>query len=217
MLIRAHSLRDTIDEFTSQYTSAQHFQLSNFEWKQVEYLIDIVKPFNFFTTNIGQTRTPTVGHVFNVYDQLFDHLQSIQNRLQQKQHSWVKPIICAVEAAQEKLDKYYRKIYSNLGSLYGIATLLTPEHKSTPFSSTECWLSPDRDWSVEFEQQLKKAYNDHYLDSDRQVTSKPYSSRVSDSLSLLLQSRKRKRQSERAQVPSQPNEEIDAYLMQGML
>ena len=74
MLIQAIRLRGPIDEYCKT-EEAKVFALSADEWKQVEYLVDLMKPFNFFTHSMGMLRGPTVGHVYKVYDALFTYIK----------------------------------------------------------------------------------------------------------------------------------------------
>jgi hypothetical protein len=139
MLVRALKLQRTIDSFTRSFPKAVCFSLDPSEWKQVQYLIDLTIPFNFFTTNIGRSLDPTIYHAFSIYDQLFDHLDRFKRLLLLKSYPWVDDLNNAIDAATEKLHKYYSKSYANLGTFYGLGTILAPEHKTSIFGKTS-WL-----------------------------------------------------------------------------
>jgi len=142
MLIRAYELRREIDEFTSKYNPARIFSLSYEEWIQIEYLIDITRPFNFFTTAIGKSTAPTLPYTFGIYDELFEKLEECHRRLswRVKKYYWIRDLITGIEAAQAKLSKYYKRTYSNIGSIYAIGAILNPNTKLSQFDEKYCWL-----------------------------------------------------------------------------
>jgi hypothetical protein len=167
MLTRAIKLRKAITRFCSEFYSARHFILKDKEWKQVEYLIDILRPFNFFTQTIGRTKSVTLPYVLSIYDELFERLFESRRRLQAKVEScpWVKSLIKGIDAAETKLDVYYNKVYSNLGSIYGIGAILNPKMKLKSFDPEFCWLDTTaRDWKFEFEEQFRQLFRQQYKD-----------------------------------------------------
>jgi hypothetical protein len=167
MLIRAVRLQDTITKFCSEYFPAQPFSLIDQEWKQIKYLIDILRPFNFFTQTVSKTKGITLPYVLSIYDELFERLSESRRRLLVKVSSctWVKPLIQGISAAENKLDDYYHKTYSNLGSIYGIGAILNPKLKLEAFDPNFCWLDPtSRDWAREFEDQFRELFRQGYKD-----------------------------------------------------
>jgi hypothetical protein len=207
MLIRAVELRSSVNEFTRSYhkQKAQRFSLSVVEWKQLEYLIDLTKPFSFFTSSIGKTKGPTIQHVYGVYDQLFNHLAHCKKLLLQKKHrhTWIQSMIDAIDASNAKLYDHFTKTYKDLGSYYGIATLLAPEHKSDLFSAgSGSWIQGDG-VDIMYELQLDRLFRRQYADQTMSTSLKPDSYQQvqhaldQDPLSTLLHSRKRKRTSDK--------------------
>ena len=133
-------LREAIDKFCIEYALAKVLALRNSEWRQVGYLIDLVCPFNFFTTTVGKTKGVTLLYVLRIYDELFERLTESRRRLEAKVafRPWIRPLLRGINAAEGKLDKYYNKSYSNLGSLYGIGAILNPASKLTAFNREYC-------------------------------------------------------------------------------
>ena len=74
MLIRAIRLYRLIDKYYKT-KEAKVFALLADKWKQVKYLVDLIKPFNFFTYLIGMLRGPIVGHIYKVYNTLFTYIK----------------------------------------------------------------------------------------------------------------------------------------------
>jgi hypothetical protein len=60
------------------------FRLSEEEWKAINYLISLVKPFNFATILISTTKGPTIYIVFLLYIILFNILKDIKRKLSRK-------------------------------------------------------------------------------------------------------------------------------------
>lgn len=169
MITRAHLLQPSIKSFIAESGKTAHFlSLNDDEWTRIGYLIDVTTPFSFCTTNIGRTRgQPTIGYVFGIYDELYEHLEECRRRLSSLHNSsnneWVLEIIKAVEAACTKLDKYYGKTYEDLGSVYAMGTILSPNIKLGAFDPDYSWLNPDiNDWPAHYEVQFIKLYKDQY-------------------------------------------------------
>jgi len=80
MLNRARKLQSVFDQYcmTHQY---MQFKLDEEEWRQVEYLLLITKPFFDFTNVLSKTRDVTVQHVFSIYNKLFNHLDAAERKL----------------------------------------------------------------------------------------------------------------------------------------
>jgi hypothetical protein len=193
MIIRALRLRAAITEYTTCYHFARPFALSDMEWKKIGYLVDIVRPFNFFTTNVGRTKSITLPYTLSIYDVLFERLTESRRRLEAKVSSapWVQELIDGINSAEVKLDKYYNKVYTDIGSLYGIGALLNPKLKLDSFNQDFCWLNFDtRDWAAEFEFQLRTLYGRQYDQYERQQTERLQALRDQnrDPLALLLDS-----------------------------
>lgn len=188
------------------------------EWKQVEYLIDITKLFNFFTETIGASKEPTISYAFDVYTALFEHLNTMVFVLKKKirqTRPWVKSLVVAVEAAIEKLDIYFRETYNDLGSIYALGTILSPCHRLSTFERHGSWLNESEYWLAQYEDQFRQLYKDKYSGQSKPTptVSLETTPRL-NSITLFMQQRKRKQQDN---MPAEePNDhEVDSYLAQG--
>ena len=181
-------LRRTITAFTQEYSKANPFQLSDSEWIQSGFLIDVTQFFAFCTTNISKSRGSSIQYVYGLYDELFEHLHESVRRLEPfaTQYSWVPNLIYGVESATEKLDKYYNACYNDLGSLYAFGTILWPQAKLSSFDPKYCWLDPNRrDWKNTFENQFHRVFRRDY--SNLEVQSVRVSRPINkDPIALLL-------------------------------
>ena len=218
MLVRARALQLPINNYTTQYTSAKHFRLSKIEWKQVEYLIDITKPFNFFTQTIGKAKEPTIGFAFDVYTALFEHLHTMIFVLKKKKaafpsRAWVVLLIDAINTALNKLDKYFQQTYNNLGSIYALGTILTPSHRLSTFDKNGSWLNDSEYWSTEYEDQFRRLYLQEYTAQSKQKPAAVLQvSYPLNSIALFMQHRKRKQQ-DNISGKGSDDYKVDVYLL----
>ncbi len=158
MLCRFNKLHEAINKFT--YENAKHLTLSKNEWDQVNYIIDLLRPFAVFTELIGTTRDPTIHQVFDIYNYLMEHLEIREARLKKKKRAW-RTILCeGVEAARRKLIEYYSNTDSSSGYLYGFAILLNPAVKES-FWYTKHW-KRDLEWQATYWVHLEQLYNKEY-------------------------------------------------------
>lgn len=86
MLQRAKRLRSELDTFCRLY-DIDHLMLSSDEWRQIDYLLCLTKPFYIYTMALSKTKDVTIHNIFSLYNQLFKHLESSQRQLQRKKVS----------------------------------------------------------------------------------------------------------------------------------
>jgi hypothetical protein len=79
-------LRNEVQAFLEE--EAAFDELSDEEWRQVDYLVEILFPFCVWTNLVGRTREgPTIHDSFKIYNILFDHLESQIPKLRPKRKS----------------------------------------------------------------------------------------------------------------------------------
>lgn len=129
MLERAKKLQRVFNQYCSTHQYVQ-FQLDQEEWRQVEYLLLITKPFFHYTKILSKTQDVTVHSVFSIYNELFSHLDDVEELLERKTVPWKKRMLQALQAARTKLSKYYKASDTeSCGTVYAIATILSPSKK----------------------------------------------------------------------------------------
>ncbi|KAJ5249389.1 hypothetical protein N7524_011705 [Penicillium chrysogenum] len=74
MLRRAKRLRDFLGTFCTDY-NCEEMALNNDEWRQIDYLLCLTKPFYEYTLALSKTRDVTAYLVFQIYNMLFEHLE----------------------------------------------------------------------------------------------------------------------------------------------
>jgi hypothetical protein len=171
MLLRFRRLKNAIDEFCRETNAARHFSLNKTEWTMIEYVLDIIRPFNFITTNIGASNTPTIPHVFQVYDHLFETLHEHSRRLRilesYREYADIKTLLgdllFAIDTGIIALTGYYEKSYKDVGSIFAVGALLNPDLKDGYFCPEYSWLNFERrDWKAEYVDHLKNWVKGEY-------------------------------------------------------
>jgi ribosomal protein S15P/S13E len=137
MLIRAKKLQSIIDQYCTTHQYVQ-FKLDEEEWRQIEYLLLITKPFFDYTTILSKTNDVTVHSIFSIYNGLFNHIGASKKQLKRKSVPWKKQMLRALQAAHKKLAKYYKATDTQgYGNIYAIATILSPSKKLQYFTNKE--------------------------------------------------------------------------------
>jgi hypothetical protein len=82
MLERALRIRPALDSYCK--LNWVKMRIRSDEWRQITYLLHITKPFFVFTTALCKTKDITIYSVFNIYNALFQHIESSMTKLQRK-------------------------------------------------------------------------------------------------------------------------------------
>lgn len=136
MLRRARRLRNTIDKYCRGHEYSQ-FKITDIEWRQIDYLVHLTRPFFKFTMALMKTKDVTIHSVFLVYRKFLEHIERSNRKLRKKTTPWKKDMYGAMLMAKQKLRDYYEKTYRDHGFLYGTAALLAPQYKLCAFDDTE--------------------------------------------------------------------------------
>jgi len=156
MLRRARKLRNCITKYCKDHDYPQ-FDMDEVEWRQVDYLIQLTKPFFQFTMALMKTRDVTIHSVFLVYRKLLEHIDSSISRLKKKSTPWKQSMHDALLAAKQKLADYYNKTYRDHGFLYAIGTILAPQYKLSVFAEDE-WSDGQNECQENYREHLKKCF-----------------------------------------------------------
>lgn len=73
------------------------------EWRQVNYLLQLTKPFFQFTMALMKTRDVTIHSVFFVYRKLLEHIERSNQYLRKKTTPWKRNMFDALVVANQKL------------------------------------------------------------------------------------------------------------------
>jgi hypothetical protein len=213
MLNRARKLQPVFDQYCRTHSYTQ-FELDQEDWRQVEYLLLLTKPFFDFTNVLSKTRDVTVHHVFSIYNRLFNHLDDAESKLKRKAVPWKKRMLQALGAAKRKLSKYYTATdTASYGKIYAIATILYPSKKLRYFDSAD-WRGEGTDWMKHYRDMLQTEFTRYQQEVipvttpiDAQASTDPAED---EELAMLCDSQT----ALQAEV-DQPEDEITRYLAKG--
>ncbi|KAG0154764.1 hypothetical protein PDIDSM_332 [Penicillium digitatum] len=110
-------LRDFLGTFCTDY-NCEEMALDNDEWRQINYLLCLTKPFYEYTLALSKTRDVTAHLVFQIYNMLFEHLEKSIKQLQRKHVPWKQQMLSSLEAGRLKLDEYYSQTDHDRDHIY---------------------------------------------------------------------------------------------------
>ena len=149
MLIWAHQLQEILKEYHHKHDETNYLKIIKLKWKQMKYLIDFIKTFNFFMKFIDKTISSTIHMIFFIYNKLFDHLDKAKTKLIDKKVNWKKIMLTKLKAANVKLKTYYKKTKISLNNLYEMTAFLHFDKKNFIFLRFE--------WKVEKKRNFMKS------------------------------------------------------------
>jgi len=129
MCERGVYLRKAIDTYVQQQAFF-HLEISQQEWKRVEFLLDILEPFKRCNDRMEGTKRPGIEKVFWVYETLFneiDRLVEAMDNVIGRDSQWIRELLPAFQAMRAKLTKYYDKTATPF--VYGDGMILDPRLK----------------------------------------------------------------------------------------
>src|SRR5437588_4771471 len=129
MLARALRMKDFTREWIREYECYMPLWSTSGEWKQVEYILEVLEPISLYTLWMSKMRAPTIHKVFVVYDCIFDHLENQISILENKRIRWKVDIREVLGKAKEKASKYYSKTENPRGLLLALGACLNPYSK----------------------------------------------------------------------------------------
>lgn len=217
MLDRARRIQSDINRYCDTHHHTR-FKLNLEEWRQVEYLLLLTKPFFDFTSVLSKTRDVTIQHIFSIYNKLFNHLDQAEERLRRKSIPWKKNILTAIQAANAKLRKYYAQIDDQpYGSVYAIATILTPSKKLRYFDNADWRGHDDHGRPVNFMKHYQnilqakfRLYQQLNSRDDEPLNTQRVSQSAGDELEEMCDS-----QTALHAEANQPEDEVARYLAKG--
>jgi hypothetical protein len=101
LLERANRLQEFTREWLQnpKCTKYQPLFTTQDEWTIVKYLIEVLRPFQYWTLWMSKRRTVTSHHVITVYNDMFDHMDGMMRALAKKKTQWKEDLFFAVKLA----------------------------------------------------------------------------------------------------------------------
>jgi len=118
---------------------------------------------------MSKTRGVTIHHVFQVYQDIFDHLEMQISKLERKRMQWKVDIREGLLKAKLKAAAYYGKTESPRGLLFGIGTCLNPYSKLNLFREWDLDASGETEYERSYKKEFIAYYDLHYAPINNQA------------------------------------------------
>ena len=115
MLERSVRLREFTKDWLETYAKFTPHWSTPEEWRQIEYILEVLQPIRFWTLWMSKTRGVTIHRVFQVYQDIFDYLEMQISKLEWKWMQWKVDICEGLVKAKLKAASYYGKTESPRG------------------------------------------------------------------------------------------------------
>lgn len=186
LLERAYRLREFTQEWLKNPKYAEYRALctTQDEWTVVQYVMEVLRPFRYWTLWMSKRHTVTLHHVITIYNDMFDHMDGVLRALAKKKTAWKRDIYFALRSARTKLTKYYSTVTPETGVLLIIAHLLDPYRKLRTFIKWDKAMDvgPDEDdsYTSQYKETFIKYVESQYCDIASKTT--PAAVAVSESV-----------------------------------
>jgi len=135
LLERTYRLREFTREWLKnpKYSDYRPLFTTQDEWTIVKYVMEVLRPFRYWTLWMSKRHTITLHNVITVYNDMFDHMDGVMRALAKKKTQWKEDLFFAVKYARQKLSKYYTEVTPTTGMLLITAHILDPFWKLRSF------------------------------------------------------------------------------------
>jgi len=151
-------------EFTSewlqnpQYAEYRPLFTSQDAWTIVKYVMEVLRPFRYWTLWMSKRHTVTLHHVITAYNDMFDQMDCVMGALAKKNTSWKEDLFFTVKLAQQKLSKYYTEVTPTTGMLLISAHILDPFRKLRSFRMWDKGMDIDPEDETSYTTQYQEAF-----------------------------------------------------------
>jgi len=180
LLERAYRLREFTREWLKnpKYCTYRPLFTTQDDWIIVKYIMEVLRPFQYWTLWMSNRHTGTLHHFITVYNDMIDHMDGVMRAVAKKKTQWKQDLYFAVKCTRQKLSKYYSEVTSTTGLLPISAHILNPFRKLRSFTQwdTGMDLNPDDEGSFTTQYQeafLKYGENEYCAKHQRLCVNKP--------------------------------------------
>jgi len=112
LLERAYRLRDFTRGWHHhpKYSEYRPLFTTQNEWTNVKYVMEVLRPFRYWTRWMSKWHTVTLHHVITVYNDMFDHMDGVIRAPARNKSQWKENLFFAVNLARQVLPKYYAEV-----------------------------------------------------------------------------------------------------------
>jgi hypothetical protein len=83
----------------------------------VMYVMEVFRPFRYWTLWMLKRHTVTLHHVITVYNDMFVNMNDVMRAVAKKETHWKEDLFFAVKLARQMLPKYYAEVTPTTGML----------------------------------------------------------------------------------------------------
>jgi len=128
------------------------------EWTIVKDVMEVLTPFRYWTLWMSKRHTVTLYHFITVYNDMFDHLDSVMRSLAKKKSPWKQDLFFVVKLARQKLSQYYATVSPTTGMLLISAHILDPVRKLRSFRKWDNGMHINREDETSYTTQYQEAF-----------------------------------------------------------
>jgi len=107
LLERAYRLREFTHKWLQNPKFSEYRPLFTTldEWTIVKYVMEVLRPFRYWTLWMAKRHIVTLHHVITVHNDMFDHMDGVMRPLARKKTQWKEDLFFAVKLARQTLSK----------------------------------------------------------------------------------------------------------------
>jgi len=175
LLERAYPLREFMREWLKnpKYSDYRPLFTTQDEWTIVNYVMEVLRPFRYWTLWMSTRQTVTLQHVITVYNDMFHHMDGVMCALAKKKTQWKEDLFFAVKLARQKLSKYYAEVTPTTSMLLISTQICDPFRKSRSFQNWDkaMDINPEDETSdtSRYQEAFLKYVENEYCDKHRRV------------------------------------------------
>jgi hypothetical protein len=172
LLERADQLREFTLEWLKnpKYSNYQPLFTTQDEWTIVKYVMEVLRPFRYWTLWMSKRHTVTLHHVITDYNDMFDHMDGVMRALAKKMTQWTEDLFFAVKCARQKSSTYYTEVTPTTDILLITAHILDRFRKLRSF---RYW-----DNGMDLNPEVETSYTTQYQEAFLQYVENEYCAKL---------------------------------------
>jgi hypothetical protein len=160
LLERGYCLREFTREWLQnpEYSEYRLLFTTQDKWMIVKFVIEVLRPFRYWTLWMSKRHTVTLHHLITVYNGMFDHMDGVMRALAKKKTEWKEELFFAVKLARQKLSKYYAEVTPTTGMLLSSTGIPDPFQKLRSFRKWEKGMDINPENETSYTTQYQEAF-----------------------------------------------------------
>jgi len=112
LLELAYRLREFTRKWLQNPNYREYWPLFTTQDEQtiVKYVMEVLRPFRYWTLWMSKRHSVTLHHVITVYNDMFNHMDGVMQALAKKKTQWKEDLFFAVRLARQMFSKYYTEV-----------------------------------------------------------------------------------------------------------